>query len=205
MGQGKEIVEDEKNTNNLFGNLPDEIALYILRYLDIKSLLKVGLLNNKYYQLSQDQALWRVFCFKNPVVKAFIEAADIECALKKGDISAYQLFQSIYSKDITQLKKLLLPHGAKYFYLWRPCYEYKIPLTFFQKTLPDFPHDCFLTEPLAKEKTLNAGSVKKWVKVKVLIEQTDLSQLLAEQRLSTCKEQESTETDILNHNSLPLK
>ncbi|KAI9314922.1 WD40-repeat-containing domain protein [Dichotomocladium elegans] len=51
---------------DLLGQLPVEIALYILLYCDFETVLALSLVSRKWYQLSQDSVLWRNLYLNHP-------------------------------------------------------------------------------------------------------------------------------------------
>ena len=66
--------ESERVVRNKFQDLPDELILKILSYLELKYLIKCGQISMRTRNISQDSSLWTTVNLKEKIVKTeFLE------------------------------------------------------------------------------------------------------------------------------------
>ena len=163
---------------NYFNILPDELILLCMHYLDSESLLNFSLTDMRMNGLAHDAVLCKQLCYADPTANAMIEATGIKQDLEEGKIDPYTFLLNIQLKDYKALWALLSPEKQQVAKLWIASYEQPRPNMFFAKTLPEYPHQLFLTQEKASKTVKNAKKVKAWVAVSVPLDEARFEQLI---------------------------
>jgi hypothetical protein len=62
----KELSKEKRaKIKNAFFNIPDELMIHLLSFLDVTSILKVGLANKELHRLTNDEYLWKCLFTRN--------------------------------------------------------------------------------------------------------------------------------------------
>ena len=100
--------ESERGVRNKFQDLPDELILKILSYLELKYLIKCGQISMRTRNISQDSSLWITVNLEWKIVKADF----LEIILSRGcqtlNISNSTIVGSLSSNIKSQLRVLYL-------------------------------------------------------------------------------------------------
>lgn len=165
-------------------SLHEEMLLYCFKFLEVQSLIQLSRTCLLFNYLARHKDLWISLCLQHPLTSALITAADIQHDLNSGAIDPYNFFRLVMTKDINGLKTLLLLDQPRVFSLRMGCYDAINSNTFFHKTDPEYPHRLFLTEETGKKNILNAGKVKCWPRVKVLVNEDLLRELIEHHQIA---------------------
>ena len=100
--------ESERVVRNKFQDLPDELILKILSYLELKYLIKCGQISTRIRNISQDSSLWMTVTLKKKIVKTDL----LEMILSRGcqtlNISNSTIVGGLSSNLKSQLRVLYL-------------------------------------------------------------------------------------------------
>ena len=100
--------ESERGVRNKFQDLPDELILKILSYLELKYLIKCGQISMRTRNISQDSSLWTTVNLKEKIVKTDL----LEMILSRGcqtlNISNSTIVGSLNSNMKSRLRFLYL-------------------------------------------------------------------------------------------------
>ena len=100
--------ESERGVRNEFQDLPDELILKILSYLELKYLIKCGQISMRTRNISQDSSLWMTVNLMSKIVKTDL----LEMILSRGcqtlNISNSTIVGSLSSNIKSQLRDLYL-------------------------------------------------------------------------------------------------
>ena len=100
--------ESERGVRNKFQDLPDELILKILSYLELKYLIKCGQISMRTRNISQDSSLWTTVNLKEKIVKTDL----LEMILSRGcqtlNISNSTIVGSLSSNIKCQLRVLYM-------------------------------------------------------------------------------------------------
>ena len=98
--------ESERGVRNEFQDLPDELILKILSYLELKYLIKCGQISMRTRNISQDSSLWMTVNLMSKIVKTDL----LEMILSRGcqtlNISNSTIVGSLSSNVNSQLTVL---------------------------------------------------------------------------------------------------
>ncbi|MCW8443851.1 F-box protein [Fluoribacter gormanii] len=164
-------------------DLPREIIVHILSFLDIKSLIQISYVSRFYHALSDDRLKWIKLCLTDPICQPLVQSAMLKEDLLSFKIDAKSLYQSLQANDVNKIRELLFSTDIREFALYAPFYERNVP-NFFPRAGDD-KRTLYLTEDAAKESTLNAVKVKHWLKVRIAVEKDKFEGLYSDQKLQS--------------------
>lgn len=130
-------------------DLPCELNVHILKFLDIKSLVQISFVSHFYKNLSNDRLKWIKLCLTDPLCQPLVQSAMLKEDLLNFKIDAKSLYQSLQVNDVNKIQELLFSKGIREFALYAPFYERNVP-QFFPRAGDD-KRNLYLTEEAAKK------------------------------------------------------
>ncbi|PWY56193.1 F-box protein [Legionella qingyii] len=164
-------------------DLPREIIVHILNFLDVNSLLQISYVSHFYHTLSDDCLKWIKLCLTDPICQPLLQSAMLKEELLNLKIDAKSLYQSIQVNDVNKIRELLFTKDIREFVLYAPFYERNVP-QFFPRA-GDNKRNLYLTEDAAKKNTPNAAKVKHWLKVGIAVEKDKFEALYSNHKLQS--------------------
>ena len=107
--QAAENIEKcERGMKNKWQDLPDELILKILSYLEVKDLISCGQVSKRTRNISRDSSLWVTVNLEKKIVKAELLEMILNRGCKNLNISDSTIIGSMSAKIESQFKDLLL-------------------------------------------------------------------------------------------------
>ena len=107
--QAAENIEKcERGMKNKWQDLPDELTLKILSYLEVKDLISCGQVSKRTRNISRDSSLWVTVNLEKKIVKAELLEMILIRGCKNLNISDSTIIGSMSAKIESQFKDLLL-------------------------------------------------------------------------------------------------